>query len=114
MKFLTIKRKFKVTGRGITKMLSIPSLFLLATSASYANASDDPLSKGLGDLADFLANRWGVAALFVIFIFSVAAVAFSEDKAKTMKVAGIVCVVGVVVVGAAKIWELFGLSGAVM
>lgn len=94
----------------------IPSiaLMLLSINLSYAKQSGDPLSEGLGMVAEFLGEKWGVAALFVVFIISIVTVAFSDDKQKSMKTAGIVCIVGVVVIGASKMFTLFGLDGALI
>jgi len=80
------------------------------STALAAGGGEDPLSDFLGTFADLAGGKWGVGMLLVAFICSAIAVGLVDEKVVWLKRLGWICGAGALVVGAANVLKLFGVS----
>lgn len=98
----------------INQNLKAITLFAFSFSCVFATTSgSDPLSSFLGTFSDTLGGKWGMGFLLIAFCGSSIAVALVEEKIVWLKRLAWVCRAGALMVGAAKMLQLFGVSGAI-
>jgi type IV secretory pathway VirB2 component (pilin) len=103
--------KYQIT-KSVLKGMMFSALMVLATSA-MASTGGDPLSTFLGTFAEFAGGVWGIGLLLISFIGSCIAIALVDDKIVWAKRLGWICGAGAMMVGAAKMLQLFGINGAI-
>lgn len=94
------------------KRITQSLLILLVTlSSSFAASSGDPLSSFLSKFERSLQN-WGLGIVLISFVGVCIAVAFLDEKIIWLKRLGWICLAGALMIGASKLLNLFGISGA--